>query len=314
MCLSQLYRFFNIIFFSLLLSTLVSAETAFSVPSNLATKSLLLDGDQTKNLMVVVGERGHILYSENKGKSWIQAKVPTRVMLTGVHVFDDKRAWVVGHDAVILRTQDGGRNWQQVYSAPEDESPLLDVWFKNATHGFAVGAYGLFLVTQDGGGTWEQRWLNEEDDFHLNHLVPGKQGELFIAAEAGNVYRSLDMGESWQTLDSPYHGSYFGILPLSNQRLFLFGLRGHLFYSKDNGESWEEVDSDTTAMLTSGFESPQGHCYIAGLSGVVLVSLTCHPKDIKVRRLQKRHGISGMLMSDQRLLLLGEAGITEFKP
>ena len=35
------------------------------------------------------------------------------------------------------------------------ERPLMDVWFKNANTGFAIGAYGTFLRTDDGGKTWQ---------------------------------------------------------------------------------------------------------------------------------------------------------------
>ena len=38
--------------------------------------------------------------------------------------------------------------------APEDERPFLDIWFRDAQHGYAVGAYGLFMETSDGGASW----------------------------------------------------------------------------------------------------------------------------------------------------------------
>ena len=33
--------------------------------------------------------------------------------------------------------------------------PFMDVWFKNDSEGFVVGAYGYFFRTGDGGLTWE---------------------------------------------------------------------------------------------------------------------------------------------------------------
>ena len=103
-----------------------------AVIAPLAADSLLLDGTVVDGLAVVVGERGHILRSEDQGRSWRQAAVPTRATLTGVHFHDRQLGWAVGHDATILRTVDGGQSWEVVYSAPEEESPLLDVWFRDA--------------------------------------------------------------------------------------------------------------------------------------------------------------------------------------
>ena len=121
--------------------------------------------------LVVVGARGHVLVSTDDGASWTQAEVPTRVLLTAVHMHDERTGWAVGHDAVILRTNDGGATWSMVHQAPEEELPLLDVWFRDARTGFAVGAYGYFLATEDAGETWTPRTISA-NDFHLNALVP----------------------------------------------------------------------------------------------------------------------------------------------
>ena len=97
----------------------------------------------------MVGERGHILISDDDGASWTQAKVPTRVLLTAVHMHDERTGWAVGHDAVILRTGDGGETWTMVHQAPDEELPLLDVWFRDERTGFAVG--GLRLLPRHRG-------------------------------------------------------------------------------------------------------------------------------------------------------------------
>ncbi len=286
-----------------------------ALPSRLAIHSLLLDGDQRAGLLVAVGERGHILYSEDQGQNWQQAEVPSRVLLTGVYLHNQTIGWAVGHDATILRTTDGARHWQQVYTDPKQESPLLDVWFKDEKTGFAIGAYGLLLKTVDGGETWTQRWVDKQDDFHLNHISQATNGTLYIAAEAGMVYRSEDSGETWKSLHSPYAGSFFATLPVNAQQLFLFGLRGNLFFSENNGENWQPINSQTQAMLTSGFKSRAGHCFIAGLNGVLLHSRDCTGGKFEFYQLPGRKGISAILEGkDNEIILLGEAGITTFKP
>lgn len=297
---------------AILFSSHAYAEAA--TPSRLAVQSLLLDGAQSNGLMVVVGDRGHILYSTDQGHNWTQSEVPTQVLLTAVHLFDDKQGWAVGHDAVILKTMDGAKTWQKVYSAPEEETPLLDVWFRDAQNGFAMGGYGLFLETQDGGGSWNQRWLNDTDDFHLNHMTQLPDGSLFIAAEAGIVYLSTDGGENWQSPPSPYHGSFFGSLPIGDKSQLLFGLRGHLFRTDDGGEQWQQVETQTTALLTAGLKSQQGDCYISGLSGVMLIAPDCKTENITLKQLPGRNGISAILEGDNALVLVGEAGVTRFQP
>jgi photosystem II stability/assembly factor-like uncharacterized protein len=233
---------------------------------------------------------------------------------------DRELGWVVGHDAVILRTRDGGASWERVHHAPDEERPFLDVWFRDDRHGFAIGAYGYFLVTDDGGETWAPREIGGADeagddfyggglDYHLNHLAQASSDRLFIAAEAGTVYRSDDGGVNWATLPSPYEGSFFGSLPLDGDSLLLFGLRGHLYRSDDAGESWTPVETSTTAMLTDGIRLADGTVLLAGLSGTLLVSRDGGHSFGLLQR-EDRLGVSCLLQTDDGgLILIGERGV-----
>ncbi len=285
------------------------SEPAPAVEAPLAAESLLLDGAAAGSRLVVVGERGHVLVSTDNGASWRQARVPVRVLLTAVHMHDERTGWAVGHDAVILRTEDGGDTWRLVHRAPEEERPLLDVWFRDGRTGFAVGAYGYFLATTDGGDTWTARAVSEEDDFHLNALVPAGPRRLFIAAEAGTVYRSDDGGGTWRVLPSPYAGSWFGALVLDEGRVLLFGLRGRLFRSEDAGESWTRVDTATHATLTDAVRVGADRVLITGLEGTFLTSRD-GGRSVSPGRLPSRQGISAALpLDDGGVLLIGEFGV-----
>ncbi|MEW6077530.1 MAG: YCF48-related protein [Thermodesulfobacteriota bacterium] len=276
----------------------------------LASKSLLLSACLADGRMVVVGERGHILYSDDKGSSWTQANVQTIATLTGVYFHDKNLGWAVGHDAVILKTADGGKTWSRVYSAPEEERPLLDVWFKDAEQGVAVGAYGLFMTTEDGGLNWSENPIGEED-WHLNQIRRSDSGRLYIAGEAGNICRSDDNGQTWTVLPSPYAGSFFGVLPLEGDTVLVFGLRGHLYRSEDAGDNWQPIESHTQAMLTGGARMPDGRLVVVGLSGTVLVS-DDNGKSFSLLQQPDRMAImSALPVEGGKVLLIGDGGTKE---
>ena len=256
----------------------------------------------------MVGERGHVLVSTDDGANWRQSRVPTRALLTAVHMHDERTGWAVGHDAVILRTRDGAETWTLVHWAPEEERPLLDVWFRDERTGFAVGAYGYFLATEDGGETWSPRSVSD-DDFHLNALVPAVPRRLYIAAEAGVVYRSDDGGLSWRRIASPYAGSWFGGVALGEDELLLAGLRGHLFRSEDGGGSWTRVPTGSAATLTKAVRLPSGSIAITGLEGSLLFSRD-GGRSVSSRNLPSREGVSSVLpLADGGVLLIGEFGV-----
>lgn len=263
------------------------AETS-TILMPLATKSLVLDLANSGQRIVAVGWRGHILISEDDARSWHQVETPTRSMLNSVYFKDDLRGWAVGHDAVILATEDGGKSWNLLSTAPEEERPLFDV-IVTGDYGFAVGAYAKFMTTQDGGESWEagelvveksdevlKDSLDDEEplpfDYHFNAIARSAAGVFYIAAEAGYLFRSDDGGHTWKELPSPYGGSFFGILPLDGETLLAYGLRGNIFRSEDGGQSWIQITTGTKALLTDAIRLPDGTTVITGMSGVVLVS------------------------------------------
>jgi len=303
-----LLKLFFVVALVLVSGSFAQPEIEYAPRAPLARRSLLLDGCVAGVRMIAVGERGHILLSDDNGTSWRQANVPTVATLTGVCFQNRQLGWAVGHDAVILKTLDGGMNWSRVHYAPEQECPLLDVFFLDEKTGFAIGAYGLFLETMDGGDTWSARSISR-DDRHLNHMAKSAGGRLYIAAESGTVFRSDDKGESWISLPSPYQGSFFGTLPLENDALLLFGLRGNLFRSEDAGNSWSRITTNTQATLTEGKILADGRIVVVGLGATILVSRD-GGRTFLTRQHAHRKGFSAILQEiDNSVITVGENGI-----
>jgi photosystem II stability/assembly factor-like uncharacterized protein len=257
-----------------------TAAAVFAIESPKAAKGLMIDVVHAGKRLVAVGDRGHILYSDDQGATWTQAKVPTRQLLTAVFFVDDKQGWAVGHDAQILASQDGGATWTQQFQDLKREAPLLDVWFKDASNGFAVGAYGALIETTDGGKTWDDvsDRLDNEDQYHLNAIAHVKDAGLFIVGEQGSMFRSSDDGQTWEKLQGPYEGSLFGVIGTAQPRTLLaYGLRGNLFRSTDFGSNWEPVELNATrGALEFGLSGAtlldDGSLVVVGNGGSVVVS------------------------------------------
>ena len=301
-------------------------EFPLTLDSTLISKSLFLDVTRTGNYIIAVGERGHIVLSKD-GRNWKQAVVPVDSTLTGVYFHDERLGWAVGHDAVILKTGDGGHTWRKVYSDVQEEAPLLDIWFRNSSEGIAIGAYGMYLLTHDGGETWDRNEFSVVDtqdeeqsgetdalvdlyDLHLNSITGSADGRLYIVAEAGRIYRSEDSGNTWQELTSPYIGSLFGILAPSPATLLVFGLRGHLYLSQNAGESWELAESHTREMLTDGTVLNNGTIVISGMGGTLLIS---HDNGLtfNLKQLSRRSNFSAVEYTGSgTLVMTGDTGIS----
>jgi photosystem II stability/assembly factor-like uncharacterized protein len=341
-------------------------ETAPTMP--LAHKALLLDISPAGERVVVAGEHGIVLYSDDHGGRWQQAVVPTTRMLTGIHFVDGRKGWAVGHDGLILVSDDGGEHWrlqrdglaiqhqtnlelretahrrveeleQQLATAgdagreqleadledaridledadltleePVFTSPLMDVWFQDANFGWAVGAFGALVTTRDGGQHWfnTDSALDNPEQFHLNTVTGDGKGRVFIAGEGGLMFRSLDSGQSWESLEPFYDGSWFGaVYDAQHDTLLVFGLRGHLYRSTNFGSSWEPVATDNSNTLAGGSWSPEGGIVLVGGDGTVLLSndggQTFHQDS-----LADHLALSAGLARRGSLILVGQGGV-----
>lgn len=276
----------------------------------LATESLLLDVTRTAGgRLVAVGERGHVILSDD-GESWRQAQeVPTRSTLTTV-VAVGERLWAAGHDTSIVTSTDGGETWTSQYFDPERQQAVMDLYFTDEQNGMATGAYGLFMKTSDGGETWLDETVDTENDYHLNDMIRFDDGRRMIAGEAGYSYRSFDDGETWEAMDLPYFGSMWGAQISVDDCVVFYGLRGHILESCDFGDNWNEVTTDTLSSL-SGAAFADGSTVIVGNSGAVLVREGSGDFFVYVHS----SGVdfaSIVPLGEGRFLLVGEDGVHHF--
>jgi len=258
-----------VIFFPL--AAYAESEQAPSTIAPKAHQSLLVNSKMAGGRIFSVGGRGHILYSDNQGDSWTQANSPTQMLLTAIDFIDAKKGWAVGHDSIILGTEDGGENWSILFEDAKLEKPLLDVVFFDPNNGLATGAYGLIMRTNDGGKTWQEFTINNID-WHFNSIL--RVGEhVLIAGEAGTLIRSSDQGATWTPLESPYEGSYFGAMQQAleeGHQIITFGLRGHAFSSNDLGDSWTQIETGITTNILGGTFTSSGDMILLGAGGTVL--------------------------------------------
>lgn len=247
-----------------------------SIIAPLAGQSLLLGAAWAGPRLVTVGDRGHILLSDDQGGHWRQVPAPCDATLTAVFFIDARQGWAVGHDATILRTRDGGETWTLQNFKPDWEQPLMDVLFDDASHGIAVGAYGLYMETTDGGDTWTRRKVGDED-LHLNAIFalptpPDTPPTLVMAGESGSVLLSHDRGRTWTPSPTRYSGSFFGGVALGPTDFLVFGLQGHVLRTRDGGGSWQEIATGTKAGLMGGTRDARGDVVIVGALGAMLIS------------------------------------------
>ena len=139
----------------------------------------------TDSVVWASGSQGTVGRSLDGGRTWRWQRVPGYESrdFRDVEAFDANTALLmaIAEPACILRTTDGGHNWQVVF-ADSTKGMFLDAMhFRDDRHGIVVGdpIGGNFFVrgTNDGGNTWRVQYP----------ALAAQPGEACFAASGSNV-------------------------------------------------------------------------------------------------------------------------------
>lgn len=272
-----------------------------------ASRSQLFRIARVGRRLVAVGERGIVVWSDDAGRSWVQARVPVSVTLTSVVFVDDRRGWAAGHAGVVLHSSDGGETWvsqldgsaygrlaleqaqraqnqgdaqlegqlQKARRLVDDgaDKPFLALHFTDASHGLAVGAYGIAAATADGGRSWMPcaDRIDNPQGMHL-YALANMATTWVIAGEQGYLARSLDAGKTFTRLHSPAKGSFFTAAAVPGGQVLTAGLLGNgCLVDADRGTA-TALSLPAKVTILSALARHDGKIVLVESTGRLLVS------------------------------------------
>ena len=314
-----------------------------ALASEQAARSPLLSVAQAGNRIVAVGLRGHIVYSDDAGKTWKQAAVPVSSDLLAVAFPSPLQGWAVGHGGVVLHSADGGATWVRQlkgrqaaeiairhYAAQQGSNPgaqillkrekdlasaggtqaFLDVHFENDSTGYVVGTFNRIYRTEDGGKTWTP-WMDRTDNPNELHFytVRGGADGLYLAGEQGMVWRLDAATRRFLPIPTPYKGTLFGLVTDGAGNLLVFGMRGSLFRSNDQGKTWSRIATTSSAGITAGASLPGGSILLVNQAGGIELSRDQGLSFSALRATQPMPYFGITPLDKQRIGLVGAEGV-----
>ncbi|MDF5910530.1 YCF48-related protein [Pseudomonas aeruginosa] len=265
-----------------------------------------------------VGHDGVVLHSTDGGKTWskqLDGSAISALMLKWAEAemarlelasaaAPDDEALHTELENVIFAFDDAKAG---IESGPA--RPLLDVWFRDAQQGWAVGAYGILVHTRDGGKSWEfVSTLENPERLHFNAVLGLRDGSLVVAGEGGRLYRSSDDGQHWTVITPMSPASLYKLQQLSDGRLLALGFGGTLLASQDQGLSWQVIPLPVRAGLYGAAQLADGSLLLTGQGGVVLYSTD--GQQFKVWQAAAKAPWLGVAqVSAEQLALIGSAGL-----
>ena len=281
-----------------------------AAPAREAARAALLGVCAAGDRLVAVGAHGIVLLSDDFGASWRQARdVPTQTTLTAVTFIGPDKGFAVGHDRVILKTEDRGESWSMRYVDIERGGPLLTVAFLDDKRGFAMGGFGLVLESNDGGWRWRERPLRrgEVDDLSLNKAI-AVDDSVYVAADHGRVYRQADSGSDFIASQAPTDAAFWDALALSDGSILLCGSKGEVWRARRDLSGWTSLDAPPSRGFTAIALTLDGRLALAGLGGALAFGTQAGDQLVPARARALTNYAALIAGPRGQLVLLGDDG------
>ncbi|MEA2172444.1 MAG: hypothetical protein QOD00_36, partial [Blastocatellia bacterium] len=169
--------------------------------------------------------------AQTRGWLW-QNPLPQGNAISAIRFASDKmHGWAVGSDGAILRTNDGGFEWETQNSPVS--STLYGLYVKDEKRALAVGARGIVLTTTNGGEKWTIRLTGSREHLYSVAFAPDDKSCGWAVGTHGVILKTKDGGNNWSPLASNTKAHLFSVSFADKHTGAAVGERGALLLTTD---------------------------------------------------------------------------------
>jgi photosystem II stability/assembly factor-like uncharacterized protein len=180
----------------------------------------------------------------------------------GLSVVNQKVVWVSGTDRTVLRTIDGGKNWENISVPNIEKIDFRDVegFNKNTAIVMGVASPARFYKTTDGGQNWKlvhfddragvffdgMSFWNKNDGIAFSDPVDG-QHLLIRTTDEGDTWHEIPKEGFPHKLNPEFGFAASGTgIPVQGRKtvwLGMGGVKSRVFKSEDGGMNWSVAET-----------------------------------------------------------------------
>ena len=180
----------------------------------------------------------------------------------GLSVVNQKVVWVSGTGGTVLRTIDGGKNWENISVPNMEKIDFRDVegFNKNIAIVMGIASPARFYKTTDGGQNWKlvyfddregvffdgMSFWNKNDGIAFSDPVDG-QHLLIRTTDGGNTWHEIPKEGFPHKLNPEFGFAASGTgIPVQGRKtvwLGMGGVKSRVFKSEDGGMNWSVAET-----------------------------------------------------------------------
>ncbi|OHD07470.1 MAG: hypothetical protein A2Y34_04820 [Spirochaetes bacterium GWC1_27_15] len=236
-----------------------------------------------KNIWILKDTK--LFKSSNSGTSFIKINYEVTSDINSIYFSsDNKIGWSSGKRGIILKSKDGGINWNEVKFVKQPQ--LYSIYFSNSEIGWSCGI-GSILKSTDEGDSWTKTNSNS-NEYILSSIYFSINNQIgWVCGLNGIILKSIDSGYNWKKINTRIVTSLSSIYFLSDNKTgWSCGDNGTILKSIDGGDIWNKINSGTNERLSSiNFLSDNKTGWICGKKTIFKSTDsgdTWQPKEIKI--------------------------------
>ena len=203
---------------------------------------------------------------------WLKQNAGTDASFRSICAVSEKVVWAGGTKGTVLRTTDGGNNWQVLKVEGAEALDFRDIYGASAQLAYAMSAgdadkgAAKIYKTIDGGKTWKVVFnYTEKGGFFDSFDFWNEKEGILIGDPVDDkpfIVRTLDGGNSWnrvpkETLpainkgEASFAASGTCVIAKNKTKAWI-NTQSRVFYTTDKGETWQVAETPFKAGETSG--------------------------------------------------------------
>lgn len=202
-----------------------------------------------------------MLKTMDNGSTWQEIALPDGYVIDELYFTSALEGIALGHrvheqPSVLLRTEDGGTSWKEIWEHPEDLFTYYEtkVSKTNAGQLYIASPHKNMLVFGDASGKqWEAREVIFPPGTNFESLVYAETQEKIWIQNTAGLFYSTDGGQQWNTVKPGYmrSGERAKMIRFFDaQHGVILTSKGGVFSTADGRLSWKKRYSEDFEAIT----------------------------------------------------------------